>query len=138
MTQSVILIASRHFTTDTWFWIPIGSDPNYRKSMNFVYLKLKFQKVFKNRDDNYSNLCFDNTFLIVLWNLVANLENKTKTQHKTYQAYQGNSDIPESLVPVTRALVSDLSKSTSWALLPGMWKCPPKSKKCVFITHCTK
>lgn len=132
MTQSVILIASRHFTTDTWFWIPIGNDPNYRKSMKFVYLKLKFQKVFKNWDDNDSNLHFGYTFLIVSCNLEANLEERIKRKKgkkNTSRARQGYSDIPESLVPVTRALVSDLSKSSSEALLPGMLKCPPKSKK---------
>jgi len=47
--------------------------------MKFVYLKLKFHKAFKNRDDNDSNLYYDNTFLIVLCNLETNLK-KTPNQ----------------------------------------------------------
>lgn len=105
--------------------------------MKFVYLKLKFQKAFKNRDGNDSNLHFDNTFLIVLCNFKTNLK-KNKPKKHNRRACQGYSDIPESLVPTTRALVSDLSKSSSEALLLGMLKCPPKSKNSVFITHCTK
>lgn len=42
--------------------------------MKFVYLKLKFQKAFKHRDDHDGNLHFDNTFLIVLCNLETNLK----------------------------------------------------------------
>lgn len=102
--------------------------------MKFVYLKLKFQKAFKCRDDHDGNVHFDNTFLIVLCNLETNLKKK----YQPRRAHQGYSDTLESLVPTTRALVSDLGKSSSEALLLGMLECPPKSKNSVFITHCTK
>lgn len=61
--------------------------------MKFVYLKLEFQKVFKNRDDNDSKLHFSNAFLIVSCNLEANLEERKKKERE--------KKIPAGLVRVT-------------------------------------
>lgn len=61
--------------------------------MKFVYLKLKFQKVFKNWDDNDSNLHFGYTFLIVSCNLEANLEERIKRKKGKKKYQQGSSGL---------------------------------------------
>lgn len=69
-----------------------------------MYLKLKFQKAFKNSGGSESNLHFDNTSLIVSCNLETNLK-KTPSR----RAREGDCDTLEALVPPTRAPVSDLA-----------------------------
>lgn len=76
--------------------------------MKFVYLKLKFQKAFKNRDGNDSNLHFDNTFLIVLCNFKTNLKKKKNTQKTQQEGLSG-------LLWHTRVTGANNQSSSKWS-----------------------
>lgn len=72
-----------------------------------MYLNLKFQKAFNNRDDSDDNLLFDSTSLIIVCNLEPNVKEGEKTQTKAKTNQEGSSGL------VWHARVTDASNQSS-------------------------